>query len=862
MATNKKQVEDTNKALGDQINMIAALADMMKDVVSQARVKGELDKGSVDLTRQTLKATRDLLAEYDSLEAVQKDITKQQQQQAKNNVQIQALSKNLNDTEKKALETFKKKNQESQKAENLAKSLADKQKRGLKVSDDQVKRAQELADKKAEQVAQAGSLLSNQAEQIAFLEQTNTEVEANLELLAEQERRQQNLVKSGSLITDSFGAASKILNKMGATKLGSIFSEASGYAKKLTKEMTDGGNRTLTGFEKMKVGVKSLGKALSAALSPMNIILGVVGLLVSQFKKFKQETKEAQQYLATVSGEMKDFGKSLGVSAGTASRLYGQMNSIGKSMGMTRQEATGAGKEIYSTLGGVEQLSNNTAKAFLKLSAHGGVAADTLKEMHTMAKLTGEDAGDVAQNVALTAQNQIKSLKLNVSMKNIMKAVAGVSNNVKLAMGGSAEAITKAVTKAKKLGLEMKDVEGIASSLLNIEDSLAAEMEAELLTGKELNLEKARAAALNNDQVGLMEALAEQGITQADYAGMNVLQQEALAKSLGMNRDQMSDMLVKQKENNAENMNQVDMQKQGIEAMTTMASLADKLANQEERRLQAQTGGVEELTRFEEAMLKLKEAAQPILDAIFVPIMNTIASIAEYMADLITRLTEGGGQLSFWEKTVGAILIALGTIAGIYKTVQLYNKGIAMWKEIQLGLAIAQGTAEEGTKASILAQTAGIIANIGKKTVELGIQMGILSASLATNAAVTFGVGVAIAVAAATAGYFAIKALTGGGSSTEGAPSSLMGDDVFSEGGYGKRTLLGPEGAIRLNDKDDIVAGTDLFNKSEGKGGGMNDAKLDRIANLLERILSKEGGVYIDGNKVGATIALTNYEQQ
>ena len=256
-----------------------------------------------------------------------------------------------------------------------------------------------------------------------------------------------------------------------------------------------------------------------------------------------------------------------------------------------------------------------------------------------MAKLTGEDAGDVAQNIALTAQQSIKSLKLNVSMKNIMKAVAGVSNNVKLAMGGSAKAITEAVTKAKKLGLEMKDVEGIASSLLNIEDSLAAEMEAELLTGKELNLEKARAAALNNDQVGLMEALAEQGITQADYAGMNVLQQESIAKALGMNRDQMSDMLVKQKENTAENMNQVDLQQQGIDAMTTMSSMADKLANMEERRLQAQTGGVEELTRFEEAVLKIKEATQPLLDAIFVPIMNTIASIVEYAADLITKLT-------------------------------------------------------------------------------------------------------------------------------------------------------------------------------------------------------------------------------
>jgi hypothetical protein len=34
-------------------------------------------------------------------------------------------------------------------------------------------------------------------------------------------------------------------------------------------------------------------------------------------------------------------------------------------------------------------------------------------------------------------------------------------------------------------------------------------------------------------------------------------------------------------------------------------------------------------------------------------------------------------------------------------------------------------------------------------------------------------------------------------------------------GGYGKRTLLGPEGAIALNNKDTIVAGTNLFGKGD-----------------------------------------------
>ena len=110
------------------------------------------------------------------------------------------------------------------------------------------------------------------------------------------------------------------------------------------------------------------------------------------------------------------------------------------------------------------------------------------------------------------------------------------------------------------------------------------------------------------------------------------------------------------------------------------------------------------------------------------------------------------------------------------------------------------------------AKKGGILSTIGALTIQLGVQMGLLSASLATNAALTFGVGVAIAVAAAAAGYYAIKAMTA--------------DDMVSQGnapaGYGKRTLLGPEGAIALNDKDTVLAGTNLFPKDNNSKEGTN----------------------------------------
>jgi hypothetical protein len=68
-----------------------------------------------------------------------------------------------------------------------------------------------------------------------------------------------------------------------------------------------------------------------------------------------------------------------------------------------------------------------------------------------------------------------------------------------------------------------------------------------------------------------------------------------------------------------------------------------------------------------------------------------------------------------------------------------------------------------------------------------------------------------IAGAAAIAGLYAI------------GKSYLKGDDVVSQGGmagYGKRTLMAPEGSIALNDNDTVIAGTNL-----GGGSGNRETK-------------------------------------
>jgi len=92
--------------------------------------------------------------------------------------------------------------------------------------------------------------------------------------------------------------------------------------------------------------------------------------------------------------------------------------------------------------------------------------------------------------------------------------------------------------------------------------------------------------------------------------------------------------------------------------------------------------------------------------------------------------------------------------------------------------------------------------------------------------------------------------------------NSKKGDDVMSEGGYGKRTLLAPEGAIKLNDKDTVIAGTDLGGGDSGSGGGSMSsvdltpmiAAINEVKAAVKELMNRPVIVNMDSKQVGSSL--------
>ena len=152
--------------------------------------------------------------------------------------------------------------------------------------------------------------------------------------------------------------------------------------------------------------------------------------------------------------------------------------------------------------------------------------------------------------------------------------------------------------------MNLEGVDKIASSLLNFESSISAELEAELITGKALNLEKARQAALDNDLATVATEISRQVGSSADYSKMHRKEQEALAKAVGMSRDELAGSLVAQEMKN--------------KLTTEHLSDAQKVTYEAHKNREAQN-------RIAQSIAKIGQAFAPIVEIIANLVANSTA---------------------------------------------------------------------------------------------------------------------------------------------------------------------------------------------------------------------------------------------
>ena len=348
---------------------------------------------------------------------------------------------------------------------------------------------------------------------------------ADLDTMLEQAKTN---LENGKL-TKNLSRNAKNLLKQQVQQLKTMKAQQS-ISKKLADNYGD-----VSGFvDKIKDGFEMLKASPLAA-----VIIGVLGVMEKMVGKVEAAAKamNAEVGIGLVNS-VKEAGKQMAAMPAS---------SIMESMGLAPQVAKRAREAatIAAATGGDLALMQNMAIGINEAVAEldYGIAASQVAELadnlFVTTNLTREQASAALNSTAEFArQNKVAPKKVLEDMAQNAQVLAKFSD-------GTAEGMARAAVQAARLGLELSAVGQVMDGLLNLESSIASEFEASVLLGKELNLDRARTLALNNDMEGAMKEIVKQVGSEAEFQQMNAIQRQSLADAVGLSTDQLAQMMKK-----------------------------------------------------------------------------------------------------------------------------------------------------------------------------------------------------------------------------------------------------------------------------------------------------------------------------
>ena len=722
--------------------------------------------------------------------------------------------------------------------------------------------------------------------ELSNIEGYNSEFEKGLQ---DQLDLSTKITKQMGLTGVVLGGLKTVASKLGLGGISDALDDANTAALSVAKNSSG-----LTGkFKVLGAGLASLGKSfLSFLTDPLSIIKliasGIVGLI-----------KLAGEY----AGKTADVGKAfLGLGNNVSGVTANLEHMAASDFFMNFEEAFQAMKSLNAATGTQVQLTHSQTEAYQKYTNLLGISEETTQGLFKQATLSGESFDDIGASVLATVEGLNQANGLSLDQNAIMEDVANASAQTSFHLGNNPKALAQAAFDAKRLGMTMAEISNVARQTLDFESSIEKEMKAEMLLGKDINIEKLRSATLTGnvgEQTKEINRILEENI---DATEGNVLAQEALAGLIGMDVDKMF-------EANRARLLGIELSKQGINdrkaGEKAVQDLMSKGYTQEQALLHLKKEGLENIQAQAEASQtfgrlteQLKETfisglvKSGVLDKINTLIHNFVegggmARISKFIGKAAGKLGEFiTGMMNNPKKTLGGLAIALGGIFLAQKRIpQLVTlmggkaltsgfdamKSFFKKKPEKVTQAVMKTTGKKisgaAAQAAVKAGSATAVKKAGAKTTaKLGAKLGVKALGKSVlkkipGVGLLAGIGFGLQRAMKGDLVGAAMELASGGASLIpgfGTAASVAIDaasvarDISRAGGGDTAAdfISRPGQPIQKFRKDDIIVG----GTSLGGGGGNSE-----VVTLLKELISavKQGGdVYIDGAKAGRSLAL------
>ena len=410
-----------------------------------------------------------------------------------------------------------------------------------------------------------------------------------------------------------------------------------------------------------------------------------------------------------------ETSKLLGISADTGEALSDsfrnsayESNQTNKNLNVglvTIQAQFQAQQELNAALGTSNLLTEQAREDQIFLTKQLGLSVKESTDLYKLGRLNNMGAADTAKVAVEQVANLKNQTGILLNYKTILGDISKVSAQLQAQYKNDPKLLAQAVIQVRLLGLEFEQAASAANKLLDFQSSIQNELKAELLLGKELNLEKARELALTGDVAGATKEMISQVGTLADYTNLNVLQQQALAESVGLSKNELAESLRQQELFR-------DTSFQSAKALEEALAAADSQADREKIKnelskstnadqLMSMYSQLDIQTKINSAFDKLTETIASLVDGPLGQLANGFANILTQAGTLKTIINAVAGIMAF-NLGFGIAKSIQGMMAfvKITKSAAQAEKGLAAAKAISAGLtnplALVAGLAAAG----------------------------------------------------------------------------------------------------------------------------------------------------------------------
>lgn len=286
-------------------------------------------------------------------------------------------------------------------------------------------------------------------------------------------------------------------------------------------------------FSGIKDGFNAINFRMAIFSGGLILIVGIITKLIDAFGNLYA----AQRKIQSETGLMRDQSfELLKINTSVAVEMA--------KYGVTLDSATQSSISLKKELGSVFLINRDLIADSSVLSAQYNISAESSGKLFKMLNLTSKVSNKTRDHFMGVTRALSESVGLGFNeIVDEMSQNAGVFYKY---FKGSRSELLKATVQAKLLGMSLQDIASMSDSILNWDSSIESEMDAAVMLGKNIDLNRARVAAFEGDMSTMTNEILRQAGGLDEFNKMNVIQKEALAKAMGMTVDKLGEVLTKE----------------------------------------------------------------------------------------------------------------------------------------------------------------------------------------------------------------------------------------------------------------------------------------------------------------------------